>query len=282
MSDAKTSGALKFRSLFEGLLELRGSLSTVQQVVLGILGVLATVLVWWSMVNFGLVTSRVLPYPQDVLRSIPELHFEDALVRNLTYSLKLNIMGYGFAILVGMPLGFLLGLSPICRGLSMAPINAIRYLPLAAATGLFIMWFGTDDTMKIAFLAFSIGVYLVPTVIQRIDEVDQVYLHTLQTIGGRGWQTIRHVYIPDVIARVWADVIVLVAISWTYIILAELVNRSAGGVGSLIYVVRRQSRPDKMFALLIVIMMVGLLQDRIFRWVGRLLFPHRFNRGGEA
>lgn len=259
--------------LTRDLFALRGRLSQVQLTVLGAVGIIGVVVIWWGVVAFGLVAPQILPSPYRVFTSLPELHFEDALVRNVWYSIELNVSGYMYSILTAVPLGLLLGLVPICRGVSMPFINGFRYLPLSAATGIFIMWFGVEETMKVSFLAFAIFVYLVPTVIQRVDEVRSVYINTATTLGASKWQVVRHVYLPDVLSRVWNDVIVLVAISWTYIIIAELINKSGGGVGALIYTAQRQSRPDKMFALLIVIMVVGFIQDRIFRWVGKKLFP---------
>jgi NitT/TauT family transport system permease protein len=263
------------KSLFNNLFVLRGRLNDYQRFVLGAVGIGLLLLLWYAVVATGMVAKQILPSPLSVIGVFPELHYQDLLVRNVGYSLKLNISGYAYAILLGLPIGFLLGLSPFFRGLGAPFFNGLRYLPLSAATGLFIMWFGIEDAMKVSFLAFAIFVYLVPTVVQRVDEVRSVYLNTAKTIGANWWQTIRYVYIPDVLSRVWDDIVVLVAISWTYIIIAELINKNDGGVGALIYTAQRQSRPDKMFALLIVIMLVGFLQDRLFRLIGELLFRHK-------
>ena len=68
---------------------------------------------------------------------------------------------------------------------------------------------------------------------------------------------------------------VLTAISWTYIIIAELLNRQ-GGIGALIYVKARQGQLEKVFAILIVIVLIGFLQDRIFVYMDKRLFPHKY------
>jgi NitT/TauT family transport system permease protein len=67
---------------------------------------------------------------------------------------------------------------------------------------------------------------------------------------------------------------VLTAISWTYIIVAELVNKT-GGVGALIFTAARQSRLDKVFAVLFVIIIIGILQDKLFQWLDKKLFPFK-------
>lgn len=216
----------------------------------------------------------LLPPPQHVVRSYPSLVKEDQLAQNTFRSIWLNIQGYFWATLISIPIGFIIGLFPFFRGMFSKQVDALRYLPLTALTGLFIIWFGIEDQMKIAFLAFGIIVYLLPVVVQRIDEVDDVYLTTVFTLGATDWQTIRTVYFPSVMAKLIDDIRVLTAISWTYIIIAELLNRQ-GGVGSLIYVKARQGQIDKVFATLIVIVLIGFIQDRLFVYMDRRLFPHK-------
>lgn len=217
----------------------------------------------------------VLPPPPAVVKSYPELFNKDGLMREALRSIWLNVQGYFWAIFISIVLGFLIGLFPLFRGLFSKQTNALRYLPLTALTGVFILWFGIDDEMKIAFLAFGIIVYLLPVVVQRIDEVEDVYLKTVFTLSATDWQTIKTVYIPAVMSKLMDDIRVLTAISWTYIIIAELLNR-AGGIGSLIFIKARQGQLEKVFAILFVIILIGFVQDRIFMFIDRRLFPHKY------
>ncbi len=219
----------------------------------------------------------ILPTPGLVVQSYPSLWGEDDLWGNTLQSIWLNVQGYLWAVLISVPIGFLIGLIPLFRGLFNNQVNALRYLPLTALTGLFIIWFGIEDAMKIAFLAFGIIVYLLPVVVQRIDEVKDVYTKTVFTLGANNWQTIRTVYIPSVMSKLIDDIRVLTAISWTYIIIAELLNRQ-GGIGALIYIKARQGQISKVFATLIVIVAIGFIQDRIFVYLDRRLFPFKYQK----
>lgn len=223
----------------------------------------------------------LLPTPTQVVRSFPELVQKDALFPNTGRSIWLNMQGYFWAVFLSIPFGFVIGLFPLFRGLFSKQVDALRYLPLTALTGLFIIWFGIEDQMKIAFLAFGIIVYLLPVVVQRIDEVNDVYLKTVFTLGATDWQTIRTVYIPSVMSKLIDDIRVLTAISWTYIIIAELLNRQ-GGVGSLIYIKARQGQIEKVFGTLIIIVLVGFIQDRIFVYLDKRLFPHKHLNRAQA
>lgn len=50
---------------------------------------------------------------------------------------------------------------------------------------------------------------------------------------------------------------------------------STGGIGAMIFKSARQSRTEEVFALLIVIVLIGIIQDRLFTWADKLLFPHK-------
>lgn len=235
--------------------------------------------VWYSVYFSGLVSPGLLPAPHQVLLSLEELHFKDALLRNMMFSIRLNMLGYLEAVLAAVPLGFAIGLSPVLRALCSRYMDAIRFVPLTACVGLFIAWFGIEDAMKINFLAFGIFVYLLPVVVQRIDEVESVFKDTAFTLGATKWQTLKTVYFPSVFSRLSDDVRVLTAISWTYLIVAELVNKTAG-IGALSFTAARQSRVDKVFAILLIIILIGIVQDRLFVWADRILFRFKFAGDG--
>jgi len=217
----------------------------------------------------------IVPLPTEVAASYGSLVKEDNLLDNALRSIWLNLKGYFWAVLICIPIGFLVGLFPLFRGMFSKPVDALRYLPLTALIGVFIIWFGIYDEMKVAFLAFGIIVFLLPTVISRIDDVEDVYLSTVFTLGASNWQTIKTVYFPAVMSRLLDDIRVLTAVSWTYIIVAEYINKDGGGLGALIYIKRRLQQVPDMFAIILVIILIGFLQDRIFVYISKRLFPYR-------
>jgi NitT/TauT family transport system permease protein len=95
-------------------------------------------------------------------------------------------------------------------------------------------------------------------------------------LGATPVQRVLYVYIPSVIGRIIVDIQNLLAISWTYLIVAEMVNSSAGGIGSLAFLSARQSRVDKVFAVLLIIALVGFLQDRLFSFIDRKICKYKY------
>lgn len=261
-----------------------GSIDKKTSTIISLIGLVVLLAIWYFLTLTGeIIPNKILPNPVKVLLSYGELYSDYELLPNTWYSIKLNIYGYVTAIILALPIGFIIGMFPIARSLFSQYIDAFRFLPLTAITGIFIAWFGIGFDMKVYFLSFGILIYLLPVIVQRINELqnpsnnkDYVYLQTITTLGATNWQKFRHVYFPYVTEKISEDIRVLTAISWTYIIVAELLNKE-GGIGGMIYTLGRQSRTPEVFALLFLIILIGFMQDKLFKLLDQLLFPSKYN-----
>ena len=257
------------------LFSLRGQLPKRTKLIIELVGSVLFLSLWLLLTEYPIVRPSILPSPLKVISTFGEMHYNDALLRNAGYSFYLNTLGLIEAAVLALPLG-LLKIFPIFRSAFERYVTSARFLPLTAVVGLFILWFGIDSNMKVQFLAFSIFLFLLPMVIQRVDEVEEVYVQTVKTLGATKWQTIRTVFIPSVVSRVFDDIRVLAAVSWTYIVVAELVNSSGGGIGALCYIASRMSRVDKVFGILVVIILIGFVQDRSLVYLDKKLFAYKY------
>jgi NitT/TauT family transport system permease protein len=259
------------------LFKMGAELTPKTSTLVTIFGAIGIVFLWFLITTYGGVSNTIFPKPQDVVASFGELQRNYGLGHNVWYSVKLNLLGYFEALAISIPLGFVIGLFPIARGLFSRWVDAIRFIPLTAVTGLFIGWFGIELGMKVHFLAFGILIYILPIMVQRVDQIEKIHLQTAWTIGANNWQTFKHVYFPSVVSKISDDARVMVAISWTYIIVAELINKE-GGVGALIFTATKQSRVDMVFAILLIIIFIGYLQDMLFKYADYLMFPYKYEK----
>ena len=92
--------------------ELRGELDKETVTIIEISGVVLLLCIWEIITLLHLISPSLLPPPMRVITAFKELHFQDLLVRNLGYSVKLNLLGYVEAILIALPVGFVIGLFP--------------------------------------------------------------------------------------------------------------------------------------------------------------------------
>ena len=245
--------------------------------LLPVYGLLAILGFWEVVPRLEIVEPSLLPPFSAVVTAFPELFTDHNIISNTLWSVYRNVAGYFVAVVIAVPLGLALGYYSKVREAVLPWISPFRFIPLTALTGLFIANFGIGETMKISFLAFGIAVYLMPTTVQRLAEVPEHWIHAAQTMGANKFQVFKSVQLPVVMGRLFDDLRVLTAIGWTYIVVAESLAVLPGvvpGLGRMAFVLSRTSTPG-VFAVLIVITVVGLLQDKVFEILDKYYFPHK-------
>lgn len=249
--------------------------------VISILGWALLLGVWWLVTAFEWINPYILPSPQKVFGSYVVLFKEKNLLYQMGYSISINLLGYLQSVVIAIPLGFVIGLIPFFRELIIKQIGAARFTPLPATTAIFMAIFGVGLNLKIQFLAFGIFLYLLPAIVQRIDEIKtddhlRAVKQTMKTLNASTWQTIKHFYAPSVLSRFFPDIINLVAVSWTYIVIAELLN-AQGGLGYLIYLAtNRQTHIEQVYAIIILIILIGITQDYLLKKLDQKLFKFKY------
>lgn len=255
------------------MFKIEGDISPKMSGFVSLIGFALLIFVWYLVTAIGNVPSSIFPSPQKVLSSYGDL-LRDGLIHNTWFSVKLNLLGYMEAVLVSIPIGFAMGLIPAFRSLVSKYFDAFRFLPLPAVTGVFVVWFGIELAMKVHFLSFGIMLYLIPVIVQRIDEIESIHKQTITTLGASSWQKIKYLYFPYTISKISDDIRVLIAISWTYIVIVELLNKE-GGIGGMIFTASKQSYTHHIFALIVIIIIIGYIQDLLFKALDRFFFPFK-------
>ena len=153
-------------------------------------------------------------------------------------------------------------------------LDPLRFLPISALVPLTIVWFGIDERQKIFFLFMGTFVYMLPLVVEAVERVEEVYLQTAVTLGATKAQILTKVLIPGALPAIGEALRVMNGIGWTYVILAEVINAQYG-LGALITVAGKRSHVDQIFALVLVILAIGLVSDWILRRLNGALFHWR-------
>ncbi len=270
-----------------------------RKLMLEIAGGILFIGLWWLVKIYWQLPKSVLPSPLEILTALralfvwPEINWQSAntfsqnlsavwdglshhIIGDAVSSIWLCTLSYIEAILISIPLGFLIGLFGPIRAMSERWVVAFRYLPTTAFVGVLVTWFGIKHPAMAQFLTLGLIVYLLPAVVVRVDEVEQVFVDTAKTCGATRWQRIRRIFWPLAAARISDDCKNLVPISWTYIILAEGFNLNVGGLGARIGTFTRASRYDFVFAVVILILIIGFVQDKLWTKVDRKALPWKY------
>jgi NitT/TauT family transport system permease protein len=260
-------------------LHVRGELPEVR--ALGLTGLFVGVIlvVWWFLTrgepSARIVQQLILPSPMEVLRAFVPLHVEQGLVRSAFSSWLRVTTGFALAALVAIPLGVYMAtfssIAAFFRPLALAG----AYVPIVVFIPLSMTWFGTGETQKVGFLFIGCFVALLPLVIKDIADVPAAFLDVAATKGASQWQLVRHVLFPVAQANIWDHMRGVYGVGWGWIIMAEVFVRPEYGLGALIGTSERRSHTDAIFAVIIVIVLIAVACDQLWRLGGELLFPYR-------
>jgi NitT/TauT family transport system permease protein len=252
-------------------MQIRAAVRTATARKLGLAGVALFFGLWCLLSYTGIVPDVILPSPTDVVKALPVLHFEEALVRSAGASFYRVMMGFLLSAAVAIPLGLFMGTYPPVKHFFAPILDPLRFLPISALVPLFIVWFGIEDMQKIMFLFVGTFVYLLPLVVEAVEQVDEVYLQTAMTLGARPRQLIFNVLVPGSLPAIGEALRVMNGVGWTYVILAEVINAPLG-LGALINVAGKRGHVDQIFALVLVILLIGVITDFIIRTINQKLF----------
>ncbi|PWU18964.1 MAG: hypothetical protein C5B50_07645, partial [Verrucomicrobia bacterium] len=125
------------------------------------------------------------------------------------------------------------------------------------------------------FLFIACFVALLPLVIKDIADVPSAFLDVAVTKGASQWQLVRHVLFPVAKANIWDHLRGVYGVGWGWIIMAEVVAQPQYGLGKLIGVSDRRSLPGAIYAVIIVIVIIAIVCDQLWKLGGQLLFPYR-------
>jgi NitT/TauT family transport system permease protein len=234
---------------------------------------------WWVITHGSpgerLVQPLILPSPAEVLKAFGPLHFEQGLVRSALYSWLRVTAGFGLAALVAIPLGLYMASFPQIAAFFRPLSLAGAYVPIVVFIPLSMTWFGLGEPQKIGFLFIACFVALLPLVIKDIADVPSAFLDVAVTKGASQWQLVRHVLFPVAKANIWDHLRGVYGVGWGWIIMAEILVLPEYGLGGLIEVSNRRSQTGSIFAIIIVIVLIAIVCDRLWKLGGDLLFPYR-------
>lgn len=236
--------------------------------------------IWWFVTSGKTVESRImppliLPSPMEVLQAFPVLHFQQGLVRSALISFVRVTLGFSLASLVAVPLGIYMATFPVVSAFFRPLALVGAYVPIVVFVPLTLAWFGLSETQKVGFLFIGCFVALLPLVIKEVASVPAAYIDVAVTKGATQWQLVRHVLFPVAQADIWEHLRGVYGVGWGWIILAEVVNAESG-LGYLISLSDKKSHTASIFAIVIVIVLIAIACDQLWKLGGRLLFPYRY------
>lgn len=225
---------------------------------------LCPLIVWAFVSSLGIVEPLFLPSPIEVLQAIGRLWSTEVLQKDIIYSIFRVFSGFALAVIISVPLGVLMGTFASIRAMMEPAIAILRYMPAPAFIPLLILYFGLGEIPKILLIFIGTLFFNTLMIMDAVKFVPKELIETTYTLGGNRKQVLLQVILPHVLPGILDASRVNMAASWNLVIVAELVAATEG-LGRRISVAQRFLRTDEIFAGLLVIGLIGLTIDLLFR-----------------
>lgn len=255
------------------LWQIRSELSRPIRLALAILAWVIVITVWAAVTHWNLVNRFSVPTPLEVIRAFPDLWKDSQLIQNVAISWWRIGQAFLWCAIIAIPLGLLMASFRWVHDLVNPVAAPMRSMPITAFLPAFIGLFGIEERMKVIFLWFGMFFYLLAVVVEEVNRVDNSLLETAYTLGAKRYQVLWLMF-RAAFPGIFSSFRILYDIGWTYVILAEIVNRN-GGVGAMIQSAEQFHRPDLVYAGIIAIGVAAFLFRALLTFLEKILFPWR-------
>ena len=242
---------------------------------LALLGLAVPVLLWTLAAVSG-ADPVFMPGPDKVWAQA-QAWWDDGLLGDAGISTFRVVAGWGLSALIALPLGLLIGTWRAVQAMLEPLTDFIRYMPAVAFVPLVMVWVGIDESAKVAVIFIGTFFQMVLMVAEDVRRVPQAQVEAAQTMGANRSELIEKVIFPSAKPALLDTLRVTMGWAWTYLVVAELVA-SSSGLGYAILKAQRFLQTDKIFAGILIIGLIGLLIDQLFRLAHRKSFPWLYGR----
>ena len=255
-----------------------------------IVTVVVLILAWWVATVGGILDPIFWPpldgslYPWDdpnrarpgvvdrFVSLVVEGYRNVSLGEHVWTSVRRVLLGVLFGAVVGIPLGFAMGLNSVARGLLDPVVEFIRPIPPLALIPLVILWLGIDETAK-TFLLFLAALFIMLIAARAgVSSVRISKVHAAYSLGASRSQVLRHVILPNALPEIFTGLRTSMGVCWGTLVAAELVAADQG-VGSMMMVAKNFLQTDVVVIGIIIIGAIGFAIEMLMRVLEGWLIP---------
>ncbi|GAB2604284.1 ABC transporter permease [Spirosoma areae] len=228
--------------------------------------VLVAMLLWF------LSNSPLLPTPIEILSALGRLVSSEGLLDELWTSMALSIESMLIAIVISLTIAYATVI-PFFRPFAFL-VSKFRFLTLVGLSFVFTLMTHSGHGLKVYLLVFGITVFFVTNMVAVVQSVTRNELTHARTLRMPEWQVVWEVVILGRLDVVFEVIRQNFAISWMMLTLVEGISRSEGGIGTLLLNQNKHFHLDAVFAIQLVILLVGIGLDQLIGFMRNLFCPY--------
>ena len=239
---------------------------------LGWLAVAMVLIVWEVVVALAHLNPIYLPRPTQIIAALVTMFMSGDLFPDLAATLGRIFGGFGVSLVVGTLLGVWMATSERVNAIAENFIAALYPLPKITLIPLLIIWLGTGGPFMLTISALGAIFPIVINTVLGIRQCDPGLVLAARDLGASHSQVIKMVLLPAAIPSIFAGLRLGLGVSIILVVAAEMVVGKLG-LGARLYLAGQILETEQVFAVLIVLAVLGLLvtkaQDLIDVWLNQ-------------
>lgn len=210
--------------------------------------------------------SALVASPAQTITAAKELASDGTLLNSVIASGRRILIGWGLGLVVGVPVGLLMGRLTVIRQLLDPYIEFFRFIPPVAFVTLAVVWLGIGESSKVVLIFYTSVFIVTLNTIAGVLSVNESKLRAATSLGANRWQVMRSVVLPATVPHIITGARLAMGNSFLTIVSAEIVAAQVG-LGALIWTSRNYGRIDWVFVGIITLGILGFVFDRVLRVV---------------
>lgn len=215
---------------------------------------------------------KILPRPNEVFQALGKLWMKDGLGQELITSFFLNVEALAWSAAISLVLAYLTVL-PVCRPIVVA-ISKGRFLSMIGFTTVFTIMLGGGHQLKTSLLVFGVTVFFVTSMASVIANIPKAEFDHARTLRMSEWRVVWEVVVLGTADKAFEVLRQNAAMGWMMLAMVEGIVKSEGGIGVLLLEQEKYFHYADVFAIQIVILIVGLSQDAFIGLVRKAACPY--------
>lgn len=227
-------------------------------------------LIWWALSASGAIPAYMLPSPVAVIRAF----IED--FGNLMFHARVSLQEAIYGLLIGIALAFFTATAMdrfILLEKALNPLLVIsQTIPTIAIAPLLVLWMGFGMAPKITLVVITTFFPITVGLLEGYKGVDPDSISLLRSMGAGRVQIFRHVKLPAALPHFFSGL----RISASYAVVGAVIAEWLGGFEGLgVYMtrVKKAYAFDRMFAVIILIVIISLLLMALVDLIRRIVMP---------
>lgn len=215
-----------------------------------------------------------LPTPGEVWRALGALWWQRGMGPELFVTLRLIVHATAITTVLSLLLAYA-SVIPVVRP-AVAGIAKLRFLGLVGLVFPFTLMTGGGYPLKVALLVFGMSTFFVTAMERVVADIPRARFEHMKVLGAGELRTIWEVVVRGTLDQALDVTRQNVAMGWSMITMVEGISRAEGGIGAMLLNENKHFLLAEVYAILIVILVVGLIIDFAMAALERILCPYAY------